>query len=137
MPVDTSIAIGREPLSARARNSRAGNWFFTGVAIAAAVSVLTGFARSYYLKAVFPIPSFPLLFHVHGAVFTAWMLLLVLQAWLVATRRTALHRRIGWVGLCLAVLVLVTGSWVSVAAARGQGPISAAVARGKIEMAGR
>jgi hypothetical protein len=131
MHVDTMEAGVTRPLSGSARSARVGNWFFTGMAIAAAITVFVGFARTYYLKTVFPTPSFPLLFHVHGAVFTAWMLPLVFQAWLVATRRTALHRRVGWIGLSLAVLVLVTGSLVSFAAARGDGPIRAAMARGE------
>lgn len=136
MHVETAAAVIGEPLSAARRRPRFGEWFFVGLAIAAAVTVFIGFARTYYLKSIFPTPSFPLLFHVHGALFTAWMLLLVLQTLLVASRRTALHRRVGMVGRFLVVPMLVTGSLAAIAAARGQAPISAAVARGEMTMVG-
>ena len=106
--------------------------FFLGMAVTAAVSVLFGFARTYYLKTLFPTPSFPLLFHIHGALFTAWLLVLVLQVSLVAARKTALHRRVGWIGLSLMVAMVVTGTLVSIAAARGHGPVSAAVRQGEM-----
>ena len=103
------------------RKPRHGRWFFVGMAVAAAVTVFLGFARTYYLKSLFPMPPFPRLFHVHGALFTAWMLLLVLQASLVASRRIALHRRVGLIGGFLVVPMLVTGSMAAIAAARGPG----------------
>jgi hypothetical protein len=114
------------------REHRSGRWFFFGMAVAAAVTVFLGFVRTYYLKSFFPMPSLPWLFHIHGALFTAWMLLLVLQAALIAARRIALHRRVGLIGGFLVVPMLVTGCVVAIAAARGQGPISAAVARGEL-----
>src|SRR5690349_14109048 len=80
------------------RKPRPGRWFFVGIAIAAAVVVFLGFGRTYYAKSYFGMPSLSLLFHLHGALFTAWMLFFVLQAYLVASRRTALHRRTGWIG---------------------------------------
>ena len=40
--------------------------FFIGMAAASALIVFLGFARTYYLKNIFPTPSLPILFHVHG-----------------------------------------------------------------------
>jgi hypothetical protein len=128
-PATTAIV---QPLSDAIRKPRHGRWFFVGMAVAAAVTVFLGFARTYYLKSLFPMPSFPWLFHIHGALFTAWMLLLVLQAALIAARRIAMHRRVGLIGGFLVVPMLVTGCVAAIAAARGQGPISAAVARGEL-----
>lgn len=125
-----------QPLSDAIRQPRHGRWFFVGMAVAAAVTVFLGFARTYYLKSLFPSPSFPWLFHIHGALFTAWMLLLVLQVSLAASRRIALHRRVGLIGGLLVAPMLVTGSMAAIAAARGQGPISAAVARGELTRVG-
>jgi uncharacterized membrane protein YozB (DUF420 family) len=130
MQTETSAIIG-ESAPAAPRTRPHGERFFAGMAIVAALAVFLGFGRTYYLKSIFPTPSFPILFHIHGALFTAWMLLLVLQTWLVASRRTALHRRVGRIGLFLVVLMLVTGSLVSFAGARGDGPIRAAMARGE------
>jgi len=98
--------------------------------------VFLGFARTYYLKSIFPLRSFPLLFHIHGALFTAWMLQLVLQTSLVASRRTALHRKVGSIAQFLVVPMLVTGSLVAIAAARGHAPLGAAVRAGGTDVGG-
>jgi uncharacterized membrane protein YozB (DUF420 family) len=88
------------------------------------VLVLIGFARTYYLKGVFSGPSLPsLLVHVHGAVMTSWVLLVVVQIWLVASRRTKVHQRLGIAGAVLALLVVIVGITTAVvAAARGSSP---------------
>ena len=132
MQPDTGTATIELLRTTALQKPRSRDRFFVGVAVTAAMSVFLGFARTYYLKSILPTPTFPLLFHIHGALFTGWMLLLVLQASLVASGRTALHRRVGWIGLSLAAPMLVTGSLVAIAAARGQGPISAAVRRGEL-----
>jgi hypothetical protein len=63
-------------------------------------------------------PSLPWLVHLHGAVFSAWILLLLVQARLVAMKRTDLHRTLGVAGGTLAVLMLVVGYFVAINAAR-------------------
>jgi hypothetical protein len=91
-------------------NRRFDRQFFTGMAIAMLVFVFIGFARSYYLAGVFhsrPLPN--LLVHVHGALFTAWILLLVTQTALVAGHRVDLHRRLGLWGVGLAAAMVVVG----------------------------
>lgn len=129
----TAIDQARPEVQRKPHNGR---WFFVGMAVAAAVTVFLGFARTYYLKSLFPMPALPWLFHIHGALFTAWMLLLVLQVSLAASRRIALHRRVGlFAGLLVAPMV-VSGSMAAIAAARGQAPISAAVARGELTRVG-
>jgi len=104
------------------------------MAISAAAVVFVGFGRTYYAKSFFGMPALSPLFHLHGAFFTAWMLFLMFQSYLVASRRTALHRNIGWIGGILAVLMLITGCMVAIAAARGQAPITGAVLRGELQM---
>lgn len=136
MPVDTEAATIGSPLSVAVPTPRVRTWFFVWLAIAAAFAVFLGFSRTYYLKSLFPTPSFPSLFHLHGALFTGWMVLLVVQASLVASGKSALHRRVGWIGMSLVMPMLVTGCLAAIAAARGQAPISAAVARGEMAMVG-
>lgn len=91
---------------------------FTLIAVGAAIVVFAGFARSWYLKAWFGTPELPSLVHAHGAVMTLWFALFVLQARLVAAHRVALHRRIGLLGIALALLVLLTGTHTAIEAAR-------------------
>lgn len=94
------------PAAIRGRHDRL---FYTGMAIAVALVVLVGFARTYYLRSQYFDQGLPLYLHVHGAVFTAWIALLVVQTMLVATRRTPLHRIVGWGGAGLAALVMIVG----------------------------
>jgi len=86
--------------------------------------VLAGFARSYYLKGLFGAPALPgALVHAHGLVMTSWVLLFIAQVWLVASRRTRLHMRLGLLGAILAALVVLVGVATAIAAAaRGATP---------------
>ena len=90
------------------------------MAVAAAVSVFLGFARSFYLKPYFPTvgPSLTPLLLAHGLIFSSWIVLFVTQTALVATRRTPVHRRLGWVGAGLAVLMVVVGTLTGIVRAK-------------------
>lgn len=97
-------------------------WFFTLVTFAIAVTVLVGFARTFFLRALFPeAQSFAApepIFSIHGLFFTAWIGLLVLQAILIRIRRVDLHRSFGWIGVGLACLVVLLGTYGSLIAAQ-------------------
>lgn len=92
--------------------------FFLGAAILVALVVFVGFAPTFYLRGAFQTDPLPRVFQIHGAVFSAWVILFVLQTALVSARRTALHRRLGWLGGALAVLMLVTGFLAAAAVVR-------------------
>jgi hypothetical protein len=53
--------------------------FHTGMAVAVVLTVFAGFARTYYLKPYFGSPSLTPLLHLHGLVFTSWLVLRPLQ----------------------------------------------------------
>jgi hypothetical protein len=97
---------------------------YTWVAVFIPVIVLAGFARTYYLKGLFGTPALPgLLVHLHGIVMTSWVVLFVVQVWLVAARRTRVHQRLGVLGATLAALVILVGVLTAInAAARGSSP---------------
>ena len=94
--------------------------FFTGMALAILATVFVGFSRSFFLRPLFPeLPSpSETIFYVHGAVFTAWIVLFVAQTSLVAGGRTELHRKIGPFGAVLAVAMVVLGTVAALIAAR-------------------
>jgi len=71
----------------RQRDCRFDRFFFSGMAVVVLASVFVGFARSYYLAGVFKAPLPNLLVHVHGAVFSCWILVLIVQTYLVAAGR--------------------------------------------------
>src|SRR6516164_5230195 len=85
------------------------NLFFSGMAAVALIAVLVGFARTYFLAGMFRAPLPNLLVHVHGAAFTAWIVLFVCQIGLVSVRRVALHRHIGVIAFVLAMMMIALG----------------------------
>lgn len=93
--------------------------FYLSMAIAVFAVVLVGFARSFYLRFLFPTWPAPseAIFYVKGAIFTAWYLLLIAQAALIAADRRPLHRRLGVAGAVLAALMVVTGLYGTLVAA--------------------
>jgi hypothetical protein len=88
--------------------------------LALLATVLVGFARSFFLRPLFPEwPSPPeTIFYVHGTVFTAWFVLLVVQTSLVAAGRTDLHRKLGVFGVGLAAAMVVLGVMGAMTGAR-------------------
>ena len=88
--------------------------FYVGMAIAILITVLLGFSRTYFLKSYFGTPELSLLVHIHGLVFTSWVLLFLTQTTLIATDRTDLHRRLGVGGAVLAALLLIVGTTTAI-----------------------
>jgi hypothetical protein len=93
--------------------------FYVGMATAIVVLVFAGFSRTYFLKSYFGSPDLSLLLHIHGVVFTTWVLFLLAQTTLVATGRTYIHRRMGVAGAVLAVLLVVVGSLTAILRVKG------------------
>lgn len=88
--------------------------FYTGMAVAIAITVFAGFARTYYLRPYFGMPPLMPLLHLHGLVFSSWLLLFLTQSLLVAARRTDVHRRLGIVGALIAVLMILVGTLTAI-----------------------
>ena len=89
--------------AAFSRARQTDRFFYTGMAAAAAIAALVGFSRTYFLRPYFQTTPLDAAFHVHGLVFSAWLALFAVQTSLIAARRTGTHRRLGWVGACLAL----------------------------------
>lgn len=88
--------------------------FYLGAAIAAFAIVFAGFARTYYLRALFGTPSLPWLLHLHGALMTSWFVLFFVQTRLIAAHRITWHKRLGIFGGILAMLMVIVGATVAV-----------------------
>jgi len=89
--------------------------FFVAFASSMLLTVLAGFARTFFARSqlgtldLLGTTELPVHLHVHGIILTAWFVLFLAQTLLVATRRTAVHRRLGIAGIVLAALVVVSG----------------------------
>lgn len=83
--------------------------FFAGMAILLCVIVVIGFFPTYFgaglLRAPLPTP----ILHVHGAIFTAWMILFLVQAAFISAHRVAWHRSLGTIAFCLPPIMIVLG----------------------------
>ena len=92
--------------------------FYVGMSVVVAATVFAGFSRTYFLKSYFGAqPLMPLL-HLHGIVFTSWIVLLLTQTTLVAANRTDLHRRLGIAGAVIAVMMVVVGTMTAIIRAK-------------------
>ena len=101
MPQATAVL----PAHAAARRSSA-RWFYTGMGVVAILVVVAGFGSSYYGMATGTGTLMPLV-KAHGLVFALWLALVIVQTRLVATRRVAMHRRLGLAAVALAVALAV------------------------------
>lgn len=100
----------RPAASARVISKRRERLFYAAMAMAVAIIVFVGFARTYYLRSYFGTPPLRPLLHLHGIVFTSWLVLFLTQTALVAANRIAVHRRLGIAGAVLCALMVVIGA---------------------------
>lgn len=118
------------PPTHRAVNRAIERIFYTGMSVLLCVCVYIGFSPTYFQAGMLraPLPS-PVL-HIHGAVFTLWMLLFVVQAAFISARRVSWHRSFGTVAFCLPPVMVVLGIFAAIDALhRGVqiGPLDPAV----------
>lgn len=83
--------------------------FYSGMAVLLCACVFIGFSPTYFQAGLVraPLPS-PIL-HFHGAAFTLWMLLFLVQSALISARRVKWHRSLGTIAFCLPPIMIVLG----------------------------
>jgi hypothetical protein len=86
-----------------------GRYFYVWMAGACALVAVGGFAPTYWLQLAPGTFVGPPLLHIHGALFTAWTLLLLSQTWLASQGRLDHHRAWGLAGIALASAMVVVG----------------------------
>ncbi len=114
----TAVSLEASPQSATA-GTRPGTWsrrFYLLITLVLIGMVVKGFWPSYYGSLFGGGTSRAWVMHLHGAIYSGWMLLLLLQVVLAATGRVAAHRKVGTFGIGYGAAVLVIGLIVSWAA---------------------
>jgi len=107
--LDSATPAARNAVARRER------LFFGGMAIAMLATVIAGFGPTYYFSTVSGSTlALTRTLHLHGAVFTTWMVLLVLQTTLVAAGRTDVHRQLGVFGAVLGACMLALAAYVPI-----------------------
>ena len=91
------------------------NNFFSATAVWYLLTVFWGFAPSFYLSNLFENPE-PLPTHlvVHGIVFSMWILIYVVQVFLIRSKNLQLHRTLGILGLCVMIVMVPAGIFPSI-----------------------
>jgi len=102
----------------RSATRRREHFFYLGIVGAIVVTVFAGFAPTYYLRSFSDKDALIPLLHLHGFVFTSWIVLLLTQTMLVATNRVDIHRRLGIVGAVIAVLMIIVGTLTAIIRAK-------------------
>jgi len=85
------------------------HYFFSCTAWLMLICVLVGFGPTYYWAGVFNAPLPSRIIHIHGALFSCWMLLLIVQNSLASAGKVDIHRKLGLFGFVLACLMVVVG----------------------------
>ncbi|MQA29551.1 MAG: hypothetical protein GEU82_06895 [Luteitalea sp.] len=88
------------------------------MAAAFLLTTFAGFGPTYFLRGFSDRPPLDPLFHLHGLVFTSWLLLLLAQTTLVARNRVDWHRRLGIAGAGLSAVMVIVGIMAAIASAR-------------------
>lgn len=88
--------------------------FYSGMTLLMAFFVFGGFGMTYwYPLATGSFPPAPAVVHLHGLVYFAWIVLLIVQPMLVNVRNVALHRSVGTFGIALATAVIFMGALIT------------------------
>ena len=96
----TVTRIAAQELPARVTPGAYDRVFYVAMALVMALTVLVGFGQTYYFRLMSGTAttitggSITPGLHLHGVVFTAWVLLFLLQTALIGLRRVRLHRRL-------------------------------------------
>jgi hypothetical protein len=88
-------------------------YFYLCMSLVMAALVLWGFSRTVDVRLLHASPPKPGILWFHGAVFSAWVVLFIVQSALVRVRKVGLHRALGWFGAALAATMFVSGMVVS------------------------
>src|SRR5262245_9304600 len=118
--VVTAPAVHRPP--------RVDHWFYVGVGLFVIALSIAGFAPSIIDRSHRYAEPSPLVI-AHVIVMAVWLLLFLAQAYLVATGRTAVHRRLGVLGAVLVLVIILLGYQASVETARRGHDFSGDLAR--------
>jgi hypothetical protein len=83
--------------------------FFPAMTVLLSAITVAGFAHTYFFAGLFRAPLPATIIHIHGAVFTLWFVLLLVQSGLAAFGRVDFHRKLGIAGIVVAAAMIPLG----------------------------
>ena len=87
--------------------------FWQKITLGLAIFIVFGFAQ-FAARGFVNYGAVPIYVHLHGMAMVAWLALMVTQPTLVQQGNAALHRKLGWAGVALALAIIVLGSFVGI-----------------------
>ena len=117
------MAAHAETVSTQRQSKSRERLFYIGMVVAIVITVFAGFSRTFYLRPYFQTQTLIPLLILHGVVFSSWIVLLVTQTTLVATKRIRTHMRLGIAGGVLAALMIIVGTVTAIVRAKGPSPV--------------
>lgn len=107
-------------------NSARSPWFYSLASGLLLVLTLIGFRHFYLQLQAYPGRPLPpparVIYILHGALMTAWIVLAAVQPLLVANGRKRLHMTLGKLGMALAVGILGAGVAIAIGSTKGMPP---------------
>lgn len=93
--------------------------FFFIMACAMSATIIAGFSLNLALgRSTFAVPA---IYHIHAFVFFGWVALYLTQNFLIASGRTKLHRRLGWLSVIWIPAMVVLGTALILVSTRRTG----------------
>lgn len=83
--------------------------FYVAMSIVIATVVVYGFSQTIDASLFHPDSPRPSILYIHGAIFSAWIVLVMIQSALVRIRNVKLHRKLGMCGLAIGIAIPVVG----------------------------
>jgi uncharacterized membrane protein len=109
MAMEAAARIAPKPRAPFARHHPWDRNFFLAYVALLWCGILGGFVPEIVQHVAQRKPPFPLIVHVHAAVFLGWLVLLTAQVLLIRRRRADLHRTLGTAAMGLAALMVIVG----------------------------
>jgi hypothetical protein len=88
--------------------------FYFWMSLFVAAVVLYGFSGTVGPRLFHPPSPPPPVLYVHAVLFAGWVVFFITQSALVRTRNVKVHRRLGWFGLALGILIPIVGSTTAI-----------------------
>lgn len=100
------------------RNSMNEHRFFSTMSIFLFLVIILGFANTYGTRIFLHNESVPPVIHLHALIFFCWLALFVAQCFFILKKRLDLHKKLGFLGMILALVMLLSGIITGIAAAK-------------------
>jgi len=89
--------------------------FYFWMALLIVAVVVYGFSFTVNANLFHPPSARPAILYVHAALFTGWLVFLIVQSALIRTRHVKVHKKLGWFGLVMGVAMPLVGVATAIA----------------------